>query len=256
MSTHAWSPSQYLRFEDERTRPARDLLAQIPLAAPRRVIDMGCGPGNSTELLAARWPDAAIVGLDKSETMLSSARERLPQVVFACADASTWTPEPGTDVVFANASYQWVPHHVEILPKVLAALEPGGVLAVQMPDNLTEPTHRLMSEIGARMPFAQKFAGAARSPLPPVRDYYEVLRPFGSHVELWHTVYVHVLDGPGAIVDWVRGTGLGPFLARLTEQEKAVYIEAYTAAIAEAYPLTSDGRVLLRFPRLFMLAMR
>jgi trans-aconitate 2-methyltransferase len=159
-------------------------------------------------------------------------------------------------VVFANASYQWVPGHMAILPRVLAAIEPGGVLAVQMPDNLTEPTHRLMSEVGARMPFARKLDGVARAALRPVRDYYEALRPFGSRVELWHTVYVHVLDGPGAIVEWVRGTGLGPFLAQLDDSEAQAYLEAYTAAIAEAYPLTSDGKVLLRFPRLFMLAMR
>lgn len=256
MTAHTWQPSQYLKFEDERTRPARDLLAQVPLEAPRRVVDMGCGPGNSTELLAARWPQAEVVGLDNSASMLESARKRLPGLRFEVADAATWTPDAGTDLVFANAIYQWVPHNIEVLPKVLAGLPEGGVLAVQMPDNLTEPTHRLMSDVGARMPFAQELAGVARSQLPPVRDYYEALTPLAARVELWHTVYVHVLDGPEAIVEWVRATGLGPFLARLDEAEKAEYLEAYLAAIAAAYPLTSDGKVLLRFPRLFILARR
>jgi trans-aconitate 2-methyltransferase len=256
MNGHTWSPSQYLRFEEERTRPARDLLAQVPLDAPRRVVDMGCGPGNSTQLLATRWPKAEIIGLDSSETMLESARRRLPDLAFALADAASWTPEPATDVVFANAIYQWLPNHIEVLPRVLAGLAPGGALAVQVPDNLAEPTHRLMREVGESMQFARKFAGAARTPLAPARDYYEALRPAASRVDVWHTIYVHVLDGPEAIIDWLRGTGLGPVLARLDEGEKDTYLDAYLSAVAKAYPRTSDGKVLLRFPRLFMVALR
>ena len=142
-----WSPSTYLKFEDERTRPARDLLAQVPLASARHVIDVGCGPGNSTELLAARFPEADIVGLDNSQAMLEEARRRLPKLRFEAGDANVWTPKPNADLVFANATYQWIPDHLEQLPRVLEALRPGAILAVQMPDNLAEPTHQLMKEV-------------------------------------------------------------------------------------------------------------
>ena len=251
-----WSPSTYLSFEDERTRPARDLLAQVPLTAAQGIVDMGCGPGNSTELLVGRYPDAAVTGLDSSPAMLEAARQRLPQARFAEADADSWLPEPGTDLVFANAIYQWVPAHLGVLPKVLAALPAGGVLAVQMPDNMAEPTHQLMREVAASGPWAERLADAAREPLPPVATYYEALAPEASRLEIWHTIYNHVLAGPEAIVEWVKGTGLRPFVDPLSDAERADYLGRYLAAITEAYPATSDGKVLLRFPRLFIVAVR
>lgn len=251
-----WSPSTYLKFEDERTRPARDLLAQVPLIGPNSVIDMGCGPGNSTELLAERWPAAQVTGLDSSPNMLAEAQKRLPTASFAEADATTWTPAPGTDLVFANAIYQWVPDHLTQLPRVLAALPPGGVLAVQMPDNMAEPSHVLMRQTAAEGPWAQQLADAARLPLPPVRTYYDALRSAATRVEIWHTAYNHVLDNPEAIVEWVRATGLRPFIDPLTPDHRADFLARYLARIADAYPRTTDGKVLLRFPRLFIVAVR
>jgi len=251
-----WSPSTYLKFEDERTRPARDLLAQVPLTAPKTVIDMGCGPGNSTELLAERWPEARVTGLDSSPNMLAEARKRLPAATFAEADATTWTPAPGTDLVFANAIYQWVPDHLTQLPKVLAALPEGGVLAVQMPDNMAEPSHRLMREVAAEGPWAAKLAGAARMPLPSVTTYYDALKPHCRRLDIWHTIYNHPLDGPAAIVEWVKSTGLRPFIDPLAPDERAEFLSRYLARIAEAYPPAEDGKVLLRFPRLFIVGVR
>jgi trans-aconitate 2-methyltransferase len=251
-----WSPSLYTRFEDERTRPARDLLAQVPLTAPRHVVDMGCGPGNSTELLAGRYPDAQLIGLDSSPAMLAAAKERLPKATFQPADASTWTPEPGTDIVFANAIYQWVPDHLVQLPKVLEALAPGGCLAVQMPDNMAEPSHEIMRQVAADGPWADRLLTAPRSPLPPVRTYYDALKPFAGHVEIWHSVYNHVLADAAAIVDWVRSTGLKPFLEPLTPDERTEFLARYQARISDAYRPTADGKVLLRFPRLFIVAVR
>lgn len=251
-----WSPSTYLKFEDERTRPARDLLAQVPLTAPRLVVDMGCGPGNSTELLVERFPEAEVIGLDSSANMLAEARQRLPGVRFEAADAGVWVPEAGTDVVFANAIYQWVPNHLEVFPKIMAGLETGGVLAVQMPDNMAEPSHVLMREVAAEGPWAETLRDAARLPLPPVNTYYDALKPASQRVEIWHSVYNHVLAGPEAIVEWVKSTGLRPFIDPLSLADREAFLARYLEKIAAAYPPTVDGKVLLRFPRLFIVAVR
>jgi trans-aconitate 2-methyltransferase len=251
-----WFPKAYLTFEDERTRPARDLLAQVPLPGARKVIDMGCGPGNSTELLVGRFPDAEVIGLDNSDRMLAEARQRLPQVTFAQADAASWLPEADVELVFANAIYQWVPEHMSVLPRVLAALPPGGVLALQMPDNHGEPSHTAMKDVAADGPWAERLVAAPRPALASVREYYNALAPHVSRLDIWHIVYNHPLEGPEAIVEWVTATGLRPFLEPLSEDERKEFLARYAARIADAYPLTEDGRVLLRFPRLFIVAMR
>jgi trans-aconitate 2-methyltransferase len=251
-----WSPAQYLKFEDERTRSARDLLAQVPHQAPRKVVDVGCGPGNSTELLIERWPDADIMGFDLSETMLAEARKRLPKARFEQADASVWLPPPDTEVVFANAVYQWIPGHLQQFARIVEHLDVGGVLAVQMPDNLMDTLHVLMREVAARPAFLKKLAGAPRGPLPKVGAYYEALTPHARRVDVWHIVYNHVMSGPAAIVEWIRGTGLNPFLQRLEPPEQEAFLAAYTAEIEKAYPRSADGKVLMAFPRLFIVAER
>jgi trans-aconitate 2-methyltransferase len=251
-----WSPATYLQFEDERTRAARDLLAQVPLVAARKVVDVGCGPGNSTALLVARYPDAEIVGIDSSPAMLEEARRALPDALFIEADANIWLPNPDTDLVFANATYQWIPDHLMIFRRILSILRPGAVLAVQMPDNLAEPTHQLILQVAVDGPWTERLAGAARVPLPPVREYYDALQSEASRLDIWHTIYNHVLDSSEAIVDWVRGTGLRPFIDPLSRDERAEFLGRYRALIADAYPPAVDGRVLLRFPRLFIIVAR
>lgn len=253
-----WSAEQYLKFEDERTRPARDLLAQVPTVAPGKVADIGCGPGNSTALLVERWPEAAVVGVDTSADMLRQARERLPQHKFIEANVAHWAPPAGTEVLFANAVFQWVPDHLKHLKRLLSGLSEGGVLAVQMPDNLEEPSHIMMREVAFQEPWRHQLSKAAelRDSLPKPGVYYDALRPLCSRLEIWHTVYNHVLDDAVAVVEWVKGTGLRPFVDPLDLPERKAYLAAYTARIAAAYPPQADGKVLLRFPRIFIVAIK
>jgi trans-aconitate 2-methyltransferase len=253
-----WSAEQYLLFEDERTRPGRDLLAQIPLPAPAKVVDIGCGPGTSTELLVQRWPQASVIGVDTSADMLKRARERLPAQKFIEANVAHWAPPAGTDVIFANAVFQWVPGHIKHMSRLIGSLPPGGVLAVQMPDNLDELSHILMREVAQHEPWRAQLAKAAelRDALPKPGVYYDALRPLCSRLEIWHTVYNHALDDANAIVEWVKGTGLRPFVDPLELPERKAFLAAYTARIAAAYPAQADGRVLLRFPRLFVVAIK
>jgi trans-aconitate 2-methyltransferase len=252
-----WSAAQYLKFEDERTRPARDLLARLPLDRPRRIADIGCGPGNSTEMLAERYPAAEVVGLDSSTEMLAAARKRLPDVTFVEADVAGWAPDRPFDLIFANAVFQWVPDHLGVVARLLEAAPPGGVLALQVPDNLDEPTHELMAGVASTGPWQARFAAPiARETIPPPAAYYDRLKPLSARVDIWHTVYYHPLEDAGAIVEWVKGTGLRPYLDRLDAGEREVFLAAYLAEIERAHPPLVDGRVLLRFPRLFVVAAR
>jgi trans-aconitate 2-methyltransferase len=253
-----WSAKQYLKFEDDRTRPPRDLLAQVPLTKPRRIYDLGCGPANSTELLIERFPGAEVIGLDSSPDMLRQARERLPGGTFVQGDLATWTPEGPVDLLFGNAVFQWVPDHTAVLKRLLQALPEGGVLAVQMPDNVTEPALSLMETVAAEGPWAEALARAqpARTDLPRPEGYYDLLKPVCRHLDVWHITYNHVMAGPEAIVEWFKGSALRPYLAALPAGLRGEFAAAYLKEITRAYPARYDGKVLLRFPRLFILAVR
>ncbi len=253
-----WSAQQYLKFEDERTRPIRDLLSAVPTASAERVADIGCGPGNSTEVLAARYPEAAVIGVDNSPDMIAAARKRLPHFNFKEASIEEWSePEP-IGVILSNAALQWVPNHETLLPRLVSALEPGGSLAVQMPDNLQEPSQVALRSVAESEPFAAKLGAAAkgRDTLGTPEWYYSLLRPHAARVDIWRTTYHHPLQGAEAIVEWFKGSSLRPLLARLDKQHQADYLARYTEAVAKAYPTLQDGTVLLPFPRLFIVATR
>ncbi|CAO3431277.1 trans-aconitate 2-methyltransferase [Azospirillum doebereinerae] len=255
-----WSAAQYSKFEDERNRPIRDLLARVPDHAVAKAVDIGCGPGNSTALLRERFPGATVTGIDSSADMITAARKRLPDLRFDIADIAAWQGSDGPfDLILANASLQWVPDHAALLPALLDKLGPGGHLAVQMPDNLEEPAHRLMREVAADGPWAAKLADAhrAREDRHNAEWYYRALRDAGASADLWRTVYFHPLvGGAGAVVEWFKGTGLRPFLDPLDEAGRAAYLARYEAAVAQAYAALPDGTVLLPFPRLFFVATR
>jgi trans-aconitate 2-methyltransferase len=253
-----WSATQYLKFEDERTRPPRDLIAQIPLERAERIIDLGCGPGNSTELLVARYPDAEVIGLDSSPDMLAQARKRLPKCAFIHADLTSWTPPERTDLLFANASFQWLPDHQAVLRRMLQALPEGGVLAVQMPDNMTEPALALMSKVAARGAWAGNpaLAAAGREPLGRPEAYYDLLKPLCAQLDIWHTIYNHIMADAGAIVEWFKGSALRTYLDALDAPLRADFLAAYLEEIKQHYRARHDGRVLLPFPRVFIVAVR
>ncbi|HMI04144.1 MAG TPA: trans-aconitate 2-methyltransferase [Pedobacter sp.] len=253
-----WSAEQYTKFENERNRPVKDLLAHIPTVQIKKAIDIGCGPGNSTELLRHQYPDALISGIDSSPDMISAARKRIPGISFEVADISTWQTEAQYDIILANAALQWVPDHAHLFPGLITKLTEGGSLAVQMPDNFNEPTHRLMRTTATEGPWAKKIEYAAERVARQSPDwYYQILKPETVSLDIWRTTYYHPLaGGTNAIVEWFKATGLRPFLDPLDADEQAAYLDAYTAAIESAYPVYADGSVLLPFPRLFILATR
>lgn len=254
-----WNPALYRRFEDERTRPADELLARVPLAQATHVVDLGCGPGNSTELLVRRFPQAQVTGIDTSEAMLASARERLPGTAFERGDIATWVPAVAPDLIYANAALQWVAGHETLVPRLFSLLAPGGVLAIQMPDNRQEPSHRLMRAVAGEAPWREPIgdADAVRTELATIAGYYDMLARDAASVDVWHTVYQHVMPSAGSIVDWLRSTGLRPFLDALPDDAlRAGFLAEYERRIAEAYPERSDGRRLLAFPRMFIVAQR
>ncbi|MFB2552652.1 trans-aconitate 2-methyltransferase [Ensifer soli] len=254
----AWSPETYLTFEDQRTRPAADLLARVPLAHPRRITDIGCGPGNSTELLARRFPDAIVEGVDSSPEMVDAARRRLPALVFTEADIARWTPQEPQDLIFANAVLQWLPDHARLLLRLVSCLAPGGVLALQMPDNVDEPSHVAMRVAAGDARWRDRLANvrADRAGIATPEAHYAMLAPVCAALDIWRTTYVHPLEGVDAIVDWFTATGLMPILARLEAGERPAFLAAYRSLIDAHYRPQADGRVLLAFPRLFVVVTR
>jgi trans-aconitate 2-methyltransferase len=236
----------------------RDLLAHIPATNVNTAVDIGCGPGNSTELLRDQFPDAAISGIDSSANMIDAARKRMPGVSFEVDDIATWKNQGPFDVILSNAALQWVPDHKSLFPALISKLAPGGSLAVQMPDNFDEPAHRLMREIAAEGTWADKLSGASKRMIRPgAQWYYETLYDKVSTLDIWRTTYHHPLTGgPSAVVEWFKGTGLRPFIDPLDEHDQIAFLAQYEAAISKAYPAYPDGKVLLPFPRLFIVATR
>lgn len=262
MSTPTWDPAQYLRFADERTRPLRDLLARTP-AVPHEpaatILDIGCGPGNSTAVLRERWPAARITGIDNSAEMLATARtEGEPSADYLLADAGGYDPAgAGPDLIASNATLQWVDGHLALLPRWAEALKPGGVIAFQVPGNFGSPSHTLLAEL-RRSPRWRALLGAdsTRAGVHEPGEYLEVLAGAGCAVDVWETTYSTLLPGPDPVLEWVKGTALRPVLTRLTDPaERGAFLAEYGALLREAYPAGPHGTVF-PFRRIFAVAVR
>jgi trans-aconitate 2-methyltransferase len=260
MPATAWDPSQYLRHAGHRARPFADLLARVPdlpSEAPR-VADLGCGPGNATALLAARWPTAHVTGYDNSPDMLARAvadhaGDRLD---FAHADVRTWTPDAPHDLIISNATLQWAPGHADRFADWITALRPGGTFAFQVPGNFDAPSHRLLRERAASARWRTRLTGALDhddAVLTP-EAYLARLTRLGCATDVWETTYVHLLQGDDPVLDWVKGTALRPVLTALGE-DAADFLAEYGALLREAYPRGPHGTVF-PFRRVFAVAVK
>ena len=248
----SWDPERYLTYADERGRPFVDLLARVGADAPAEVVDLGCGPGNLTALLARRWPGARVRGLDSSEPMVARARADVAGVGFEVVDLRDWAlGEEQVDVLISNATLQWVPGHLDLLPDLVGHVRPGGWFAFQVPGNFGEPSHTIRDELAAEEPYAAHVRGVA---VPSSHDpvtYLRVLQGAGCEVDAWETTYLHVLTGNDPVFTWVSGTGARPTLEALPADLRPAFEDEFRARLRTAYP--DDGRgVVLPFRRVFV----
>jgi len=252
--TASWDVEQYERYKAYRDRPALDLMVQIPGDLdPDEVWDLGCGTGEHAALLARRHPEARVHGLDSSPAMLKAARERSAAVEWVEADIDAFAPKTPPDLIFTNAALQWIPDHATLFPRLVSALAPGGVFACQMPLSQRERWHEILRDVAAEGPWAAKLADARGLNVATAEDYWRWVSPL-AEVDIWETRYLHVLIGDDPVVEWMKGTGLRPYLDRLEGAERAAFLAAYTDRIRAAFPKEADGSTLFNFPRLFMVA--
>jgi trans-aconitate 2-methyltransferase len=251
---HTWDPELYQAFADERGRPFRDLLARVGAQQPHRVVDLGCGPATLTALLAARWPDASVLGVDSSPEMVERGR-RVSGVHVETGDVRTWVADEPVDVLLSNATLQWVPDHLALLPRLVDQLAPGGWLAMQVPGNHDQPSHALLHRLAADPRFETHTRGVARPRSHDPAVYADALLDLGLEADAWETTYLHRLTGPDPVFAWVSGTGARPTLQALPEDLRATFTDEYTALLREAYPPGPHGTVL-PFRRVFAVAHR
>lgn len=251
-----WDPKRYLRFGDERTRPSVDLASRIAIAEPGTVIDLGCGPGNSTQVLRQRWPRARVHGLDSSSEMIDAARRSYPDQEWLLGRIQDWSAREPHDVVFSNATLQWLGDHEALTRRLLGQVAPGGALAFQIPSGAFSPLRTFIHEIAADRAWASRMGEAlAALTMQEPSFYYDALATQARSLDIWETEYHHVMESPNAIVDWISSTGLRPFLNALdSEEERRRFVGRLSVRVGESYARRRDGRVLFPFRRTFVIA--
>jgi len=248
-----WNPGLYLKFESDRTKPIADLLSHVHLNEPRRIVDIGCGPGNSTRFLAQKWPDAELIGLDNSSAMLETARKSMPEIQWIEHDATGDLSALGKfDLMFSNAALQWMQDHARVVPNLFRLLNPGGVFAVQIPHNYDSPLHQAMQNLAIET-WHRKLEPRNLN-FNPAGYYYDILSKLSSTFELWGTSYYHVLESHENIIEWYKGTGLRPYLDQLNPEDQELFLDDMLEIIRPLYPAQADGKILFDFKRLFFTA--
>jgi trans-aconitate 2-methyltransferase len=254
-TTSSWDPAQYLRWSDHRLRPAVDLIQRVPLERPAHIVDLGCGTGNVTAYLRRAWPTARVTGVDGSPAMLERARASDPAVDWQEADIAGWRPAAPVDLLFSNAALHWLDDHATLFPRLLGLVAAGGVLAVQMPRNFSEPSHTSVTDVVHEGPWRARLAPLIRSePCKPPAYYWDLLAAGATSLDVWETVYQQALTGEQPVADFVKGSYLKPFLDALDPAERPAFEAAYRARVSRAYPARSDGTTLFPFRRLFIVA--
>lgn len=259
----SWNPEQYLQYEDVRLRPALELLARVKVGAPRVAIDLGCGTGNTSRLLAARWPGARVIGVDRDGAMLAKARstEGCEAIEWVQCDLGGWQPDVPPDVIYSNAALHWLDNHAGLFPRLLSGVQAGGVLAVQMPDNFRAASHRVLFDLAESVRWRDALGRhVRRAPVAAAESYFEWLAPGARRIDIWTTEYLQILpprgDGEHPVVAWMRGSALTPFLEGMAASDQEVFVGELRAGIASAYPPRGDGQVLFPFRRIFIVAER
>ena len=250
----SWDPGQYLKFVDARRRPALDLLARLDGTTAGCVVDLGCGTGNITRLLAERWPTAQLTGVDSDPAMLAEAAVTHSGILWQCAEIATWRATRAPDVIFSNAALQWLSDHQQLFPTLLEQLVDGGTLAVQMPSNFGAASHRILRELAEEPRWLPLLGKVRMGSVLSAAEYQQLLAAHCRHLELWETTYWQVLQGDDAVFEWMKGTTMVPYLARLDAVATDDFLAAYRGRLRAAYPRHSDGYTLFPFQRIFLVA--
>jgi trans-aconitate 2-methyltransferase len=253
----SWDPAQYAKFGDHRLRPALNLIGRIPGIEPKRIVDLGCGAGEITEMLAARWPDAEVTGLDSSPDMLKKSRALNGRARYLEGDVAAWTASPPVDLLFSNACLQWLPDHERLFPRLVAQVAKGGTVAIQMPHNHDQPSHRIIQRLSEEAPFKLHLAGQLRhDPVASADTYWRLMKPLVARIDIWEIDYLQALTGEDPVLNWTMGTALRPVLDALDETLRAQFVETYREGLRAVYPREAEGSTLFPFRRLFILAER
>lgn len=252
-----WDPQQYLKFSGHRLRPAVDLLTRVPDIAIRSIVDLGAGAGNVTRLLKERWPQAEVAGVEGSAEMVAAGRKAAPDIDWQQQDLASWHPARTYDLIYSNAALQWLPDHAALFPSLMQRLQPGGILAVQMPRNFNARSHALIAETALNGPWRSQVEHLVTP--PPVEEpafYYDLLAAHSESIDIWEAEYLQVLEGENPVREWTKGTWLTRYMDVLKDADKAAFVAAYGERVAKAYPANAFGKTLYPFRRLFIIARR
>jgi trans-aconitate 2-methyltransferase len=253
----AWNPEQYSKFTQPRLRPAIDLLSRIDVQNPAHIYDLGCGTGTVTQMLAERWPNAQITGVDDSVEMLAEAAKASARITWVQQNLANWSSAQPANLIYSNSALHWLPNHERLLPALIGMLAFGGTLAVQMPRNFSAPSHTLIAETARSGVWRNKLEHLlAPPPVAPPQTYYSLLHEHAASLDIWETEYLHVLEGKDAVKEWTKGTWLKQFLDALDEPQRSGFETEYARRVNLAYPPLANGQTLLPFRRLFILLKR